>query len=67
MTNDFFFLFIVEIMNISVERKSIDGSVEQVLQPMVTYTMYEKVQCTAHEQAQAIAILKQKVYDSLIT
>lgn len=60
------FFVLVQIMNVSVERKSMDGTVEQVMQPMVTYTMYERAQCTVHEQAQAIAILKQKVNVTLL-
>lgn len=48
-------------MCVNVEKKNGVGGVKSVMQKMVNYTLYEKLQTTVYEQDQAIAILNQKV------
>lgn len=50
-----------DIMCVNVERKNGAGVVQQVVQKMVAYKLYERSQMTVYEQQQAITILTQKV------
>lgn len=50
-----------DVMSVNVSKRALNGSVQQVVQKMVTYTLYEKSQTTVYEQQQAITILTQKV------
>lgn len=48
-------------MYISVEKKNGTGGVKSVMQKMINYELYDKLQTTVYEQQQSIAILNQKV------